>query len=80
MTEFNEIARQYLKSVCGNIEEPNAKDIVKYCTPIISSNMRRSNSGTISQQEESDFENREIAKIARNAFIMGYICGQNDTY
>lgn len=79
--DMKKIAKEYLKRTCGDMIEPNAKDIIKYCTPIIATNMRIIDYSKIGGgQEENDFENLEITKIARNAFIMGYLCGQNDTY
>lgn len=74
------LAKEYLKRVCGNMEEPNTKDVVKYCTPIIAANMRIADPQKVASYEDADFENVEFAKIARNAFLMGYVCGQNDSY
>lgn len=76
--EISFVAKKYLKKVCGDMVEPNAKDIIKHCAPIIEGNMKVS--ASFGDDSSADYDNREIAKIARNAFLMGYLFGQNDIY
>lgn len=74
MKDPMKIAQAALEEVCGEIAKPDARDIVRHCTPLLAGHVN------LSDSEDANWENEEKAVMLRNAFIMGYVCGQNSTY